>query len=178
MRLTVIPYIDGTYDRRLSCVFHLYFHTMMVCMICVSHVLLHSHGICLSINAYYPYTPIHPRSPFAIEPLINMAKSAPCPYCLCMFLSENLYRHTHQCSVRKAMASNNIFPAKTPTAPQPNRNDTAISFEINQVAAASKLGMKSHNVSANDAFNSMSEHGMYCRFLHMDSYFYFTSSHT
>ena len=133
--------------------FYLYFHTMMVCMICVSHVLLHSHGICLSINAYYPYTPIHPRSPFAIEPILNMAKSAPCPYCLCMFLSENLYRHTHQCSVRKAMASNDIFPAKTPTAPQSNRNDTAISFEINQAAAASKLGMKSHNASANDAFN-------------------------
>ena len=55
------------------------------------------------------------------------------------------------------MASNNIFQAKTPTAHQPNRNDTVISFETNQATAAFKLGMKLHNASANDAFNLMLE---------------------
>ena len=113
----------------------------------------HSHVMCSTSSFQYPtpYTPSHPRPPLLIASVINMSKKTQCPYCLRMFNSERLMRHCLQCSVRMTMANNNIFKPKITSATQPIRNDTTISFEMNQDYAASKLGTQSYKASANDA---------------------------
>ena len=63
-----------------------------------------------------------------------------------MFNSERLMRDCLQCSVRMTMANNNIFKPKITSATQTIRNDTTISFEINQDSAVSKLGTQSHKL--------------------------------